>query len=178
MQPGDDTWLRALNQVGWQLRRHSDAWTREHRDDLLQEAALASWQWAQRPHDPKRFWSALRTITRRVRSRALWNQRRQSSWHLAAAVVGPVVQDDRRLCIGGISVSLDRARQLLADAMGRLRPLDRQLLEGVMAGFCCAELAARFRRSEPCVKTRLHRARLRVQRDIETHVRWSDGPES
>jgi DNA-directed RNA polymerase specialized sigma24 family protein len=53
----------------------------------------------------------------------------------------------------------------------RLKPLDRELLLGFYEGFCCAELAERFDRSPTCVKTRLHRARRRIQREVEACAR-------
>ena len=44
---------------------------------------------------------------------------------------------------------------------------------GFHEGFCCAELALRFGRSEDCVKTRIHRARRRVRSVYEDLVRLS-----
>jgi DNA-directed RNA polymerase specialized sigma24 family protein len=79
--------------------------------------------------------------------------------------------EERRLAIAGRRVPLHRARFLLRQALQQLDPLDRQLLLGLHEGFCCAELAERFRRSETCVKTRIHRARRRVRLAMETCVR-------
>jgi DNA-directed RNA polymerase specialized sigma24 family protein len=57
--------------------------------------------------------------------------------------------------------------------MQGLPALDRQLLLGFHEGFCCAELASRFGRSEDCVKTRISRARRRVRTVFEDLVRVS-----
>ena len=73
--------------------------------------------------------------------------------------------------IAGRRVPLHRARAFLQEALAELLPIDRQLLLGLHEGFCCAELAERFRRSESCVKTRIHRARRRVRIAMETCVR-------
>ena len=172
MECGEDTWERAHQQASNFLRRHGDAWTQSHRDDLVQEATIAAWQWAQAPHDSRRFWAAVRTITRRIRCRARWNARRLRTNHpdLPSAPI-EFDTEERRFVIGGRRVPLHRARSFLQEALQRIGPLDRQLLLGLHEGFCCAELAERFRRSESCVKTRIHRARRRVRLAMETCVR-------
>jgi DNA-directed RNA polymerase specialized sigma24 family protein len=159
---------------GW-LRRYGDPWTRDHCDDLVQETTIAAWRWAQRPHDPTRFWGALQTITRRLRSRTrhLAHQGQQAEVLPAdwSEQRGPTADEERHFRIAGRRVPAHRALPLLRKAMARLKPIDRQLLRGSGEGFCCAELAQRFGRSEQCVKTRLSRARRRVQEDIEAIVR-------
>lgn len=172
MEREDDVWERAHQQASNYLRRHGDAWTQSHRDDLVQEATIAAWRWAQAPHDSERFWAAVRTITRRIRCRARWNARRfrTNTGELRTTRV-EFDAEDKRLVIAGRRVPLHRARAFLHEALQRLEPIDRQLLLGLHEGFCCAELAERFRRSETCVKTRVHRARRRVRLAMETCVR-------
>ena len=176
MEASDELWTKAHAQAEGHLRRHCDGWTRSHRDDLVQEATLAAWQWARQPHDQRRFWAAIRTITRRVRGRALWTSRRMRIVLTALAHAGgDGDHGEVHLEIAGRRVPVHEVTPLLQRALQRLPALDRQLLLGFHEGFCCAELAARTRRSEPCVKTRIHRARRRVQCDIEEHVRAADG---
>ena len=172
MEHEHEVWERAHQQASNYLRRHGDHWTQTHRDDLVQEATIAAWRWAQAPHDSRRFWAAVRTITRRIRCRARWNARRLRTNHpeLPARPV-EFEPEERRLLIAGRRVPLHRARAFLQEALAELLPIDRQLLLGLHEGFCCAELAERFRRSESCVKTRIHRARRRVRIAMETCVR-------
>lgn len=171
MERSEDLWRRARLQIeGW-LRRYGDPWTRDHCDDLVQETTIAAWRWAQQPHDPTRFWGAVQTITRRLRSRT------RHLAHRGLPAPEPVPEpysapdEERHFRIAGRRIPAHRALPLLREAMARLKPIDRQLLRGSGEGFCCAELAARLGRSEQCVKTRLSRARRRVQRDIEAIVR-------
>ena len=143
------------------------------------EATIAAWRWAQTPHDSRRFWAAVRTITRRIRCRARWNARRfRTNNPVLQAASVEFDSAEKRLLIAGRRVPLHRARALLHEALERLEPIDRQLLLGLHEGFCCAELAERFRRSEACVKTRVHRARRRVRLAMETCVRAAGSLES
>ena len=176
MERNDDLWRRAHQQADGFLRRHGDPWTRSNRDDLVQESTIAAWRWAQAPHDPQRFWAAVRTITRRVRGRAMYAAARARAVHLesAAGVGCSRDPDDRHFRIAGQCLPEHRVRPFLDAALARLSDLDRRLLLAFHEGFCCAELAVRFRRSDSCVKTRIHRARRRVQRDVEACVRAAD----
>lgn len=172
MDGSEEIWERAYQQASNYLRRHGDAWTQTHRDDLVQEATIAAWRWAQAPHDPKRFWAAVRTITRRIRGRAMWNARRlRTNDPSPARAPEDEERQERRLQIAGRRVPLHRARAFLHQALEQIDSVDRQLLLGLHEGFCCAELAERFRRSESCVKTRIHRARRRVRAAVEACVR-------
>lgn len=170
MERSEHIWSQAGGHLRAFLRRFTDPWTRNHRDDLVQEAALATWQWGGDLREPRCLWSAARTIARRVRGRALANLQREHEAQLAAAV-----RDDdageRCYRIGGRLVSLRHLRPGVERALHRLPAEDRRLLLDFHAGFCCAELAARCDRSEAAVKTRIHRARRRLQREIEAFVR-------
>ena len=155
------------------LRRFADAFTRGEREDLVQETALTAWRWADHLRDSRRFAAAVRTIARRKRYRALLEERRRSESCTAMNEPG----DDRHeatFVVAGRRVSLDWLLHRLHTVLQRLREIDRQLLLGIHEGFCCAELAARFRRSEQSIKARVHRARRRVQIEIEDAVREAD----
>lgn len=179
MERGNDVWQLAHQHADSFLRRFGDRWTRNHRDDLVQETAMAAWRWARSARDPARFWAAVRTIARRVRYRALANACRERTVHrdleTANARLPGVGRRDRYYSIAGRRIPAHRVLPSMRQAIARLQPLDRQLLLGALEGFCCAELSVRSDRSEQCVKTRLHRARRRVQREVEESVRAADG---
>lgn len=177
MEQGEDLWQRAHTEASTWLRRHHDAWTRNHRDDLVQEASIAAWQWASGVRHRERFWAAVQTIARRLRGRGI---RAPTVVRAEQAVVAVAPWDDpaaieRYYLIAGRRVAASRVRPWLRESLRRLGKLDRQLLLGFHEGFCCAELAERFRRSEACVKTRIHRARRRVRKEVEACVRTADG---
>lgn len=178
MERNDDLWRWAHKQADGFLRRHGDPWTKSHREDLVQESTIAAWRWAEDARDPRRFWAAVRTISLRVRGRAMHAAARARDVLQECALArGSREPDERHYRIAGKRVSAQRVRPLLDAALGRLPELDRQLLLAFHEGFCCAELAVRFRRSDSCVKTRIHRARRRVQRDVEACVRAAGSPD-
>lgn len=180
MERGEELWRLAHAHANDFLRRFGDPWTQNHRDDLVQETAIAAWRWAGDLRDPHRLWAAVRTIARRVRCRALAAEfRRRTAQQRSGADVAEHVHDshtlpESHLAIAGRRVSAHHALRFVHRAIGRLRPVDRQLLADHLEGFCCAELAARSSRSEQCVRTRLHRARRRVQSEVEACVRAAD----
>jgi len=156
---------------------------------MAQEATLLAWQWQDKLADEERLHAAVRTITKRHRTRWLTaNEKRR--WlhyvHFAspdrdepAALQSNVCEppaidgDDDLLSIDGRQVPLPWARRRLGRVMNTLSRLDQQLLLGFHEGFCCAELASRFGRSEDCIKTRICRARKRVRSVFENLVRTS-----
>jgi RNA polymerase sigma factor (sigma-70 family) len=179
MEQQDELWQQAHTQARRWLRRFPDVWTRENRDDLAQEASIAAWRWAKGVRHRERFWSAVQTITSRIRSRARRNDRRLVVQQ-GLADDAPAVDrgaDERHWSVAGRRVPEHRLRPWLRAALARLRPIDRQLLALFYEGFCCAELAERLRRSEACIKTRLHRARRRIQRQVEASARAAGGLE-
>lgn len=180
MQRGDDTWRLAHEHAQDILGRYGDAWTRCHRDDLVQETTIAAWRWAGAVRDPTRFGAAVRTIARRVRKRALGRVSRDRRLQHELALRGEPVEVQERgiegcYSIAGRRVPAEGVLPYVRRAVARLRPTDRQLLFDFHAGFCCAELSARAGRSETCVKTRLHRARHRIKIEVEDCVRAADG---
>jgi len=118
---------------------------------------------------------AVRTIARRVRGRALFDLQRELRARQAFAAAREANAGTQRCYrVGDRRVSLQELLPCVERALRRLRPSDRLLLLDYHAGFCCAELSARCGRSETAVKTRIHRARRRVQKLIEACVRDAD----
>ena len=173
----DELWQRAHEGARTWLRRYPDVWTRNHRDDLVQEASLAAWRWSGGVRHQERFWAAVQTIATRIRCRAKRSPTRVhvSQALVAAATAAEPDREERHYLIAGRRVPAHCAAPWLRTALQRLRPIDRDLLLGFHEGFCCAELAERFRRSLPCVKTRLHRARRRIRKEIEAAARTAGG---
>lgn len=176
---GEQSWEWVTRQARRALRRFGDRETNRERDDIAQDACLLIWQWADRLHDGERLGAAVRTIVKRQRLRAVRAVQKRRCVALVdftdPAVVQPAVPPaaDGSLTIAGRPVSLRWACGRLGLVMQRLPPLDRQLLMGFHEGFCCAELATRFGRSEVCVKARISRARRRVRTVFEDLVRVS-----
>lgn len=170
MERTERLWSVALGCANDFLRRFADAFTRSERDDLVQETAWTAWRWADRLRDEGRFAAAVRTIARRKRWTALHEERRrreQGAWLVGRRHDEP----GQTFLVVGRKVPLDWLMHRLHTVLARLREIDRQLLLCIHEGFCCAELASRFRLSEQSVKARVHRARRRVQMEIEDAVR-------
>jgi RNA polymerase sigma factor (sigma-70 family) len=175
VEGGEQTWSAARSLAHRFLRQFRDPWTTSLRDDLVQEATIAAWRWAPRQRDQARLGAAVRTIARRTRGRFVAHARRrpeQTAGDLAA-IVADVREagEPPAITVAGRRVPLEWARDRIADVLAELGATDRQLLLAFYEGFCCAELAQRSGRSEHCVKSRLHRARRRVQHTFEAIVR-------
>ncbi|MFK7740777.1 MAG: RNA polymerase sigma factor [Planctomycetota bacterium] len=161
------------------LRRFRDAATVSHCEDLVQESCVLLWQWIARCGQVRRVDAATRTVCYRRRRRSI-AQLGRASWlqfvDFGSTVCEPAESenDAAELRIAGRRVPSDWAMEHLPTVLGCLTRLDQKLLLGLHEGFCCAELALRFGRSEACVKTRIHRARKRVRTEFEALVRQSD----
>ncbi|MBL8753200.1 MAG: hypothetical protein JNK15_07855 [Planctomycetes bacterium] len=153
------------------MRRYGDTWTRQNRDDLAQEATIASWRWAAAMATPERFTIAVATIAKRVRGRALRAERRQQRM-LAGffAARDTVVGGEPWFTVAGHRLPASQLQPWLQAALAALSSLDRQLMLAFHEGFCCDELAERFCQTPSCVKTRIHRARNRVRAEVEASV--------
>ncbi|MBX3465022.1 MAG: sigma-70 family RNA polymerase sigma factor [Planctomycetes bacterium] len=172
---GDEhTWWLAGTHARSYLRRFPDAWTRNHSEDLAQEVALTAWQWGAVLREPRCLWGAVRTIARRLRSRALVDTLREQRARESIAAVRDRAEDESAHWVAGHRVPLHRLLPCVERALARLGPTDRRLLLDFHAGFCCTELSLRSALSESAVKTRIHRARRRVRREIEACVRAAD----
>jgi len=180
MEHHDRRWEEVVEAAQGYLDRFRDPMTRSMRDEIAQESAVLAWQWIRQLEDHRRLGAAVRTITRRQRLRALRQCRRAGSSRLmslgeaADSVPASRGEDQVALRIASRSVPSAWVVSRLDAVLARLPALDQRLLRGFHEGFCCAELAARFERSEACIKTRLHRARRRLQRLLEELVRASD----
>lgn len=150
------------------LGRFDDPATRRERDDLVQETAWTAWRWAEHMQEPRRFEAAVRTIARRKRNRMLALQ--QDPHGAAGELCEPTGPLPAEFLVAGRRVPADWLMDRLHIVLQQLREIDRRILLGHHEGFCCAELALRYRRSEQSVKARIHRARRRVQRGIEDAV--------
>lgn len=180
MERNDTRWGEVADVARAYLGRFRDPMTRALRDEIAQESTVLAWQWIRRLKDPDRLEAAVRTITRRQRLRAL--RQASSSGPRRALPLGPehmvasapTTPDALVFRIGAKRVPASWIARRLAPVLACLSCLDQCLLLGFHEGFCCAELAVRFGRTEACVKTRLHRARRRVQRSLEQLVRVAD----
>lgn len=179
MEAGDTDWGRARRDAKRWLRRCGDAWTLGHADDLAQETVLVAWRWGAGMRHRERLWAAVRTIARRLRSRNRRNQLRSrvtcSQAEVDAAAFVAREPEAPTFRVAGHALAAAELRPWVDDALAQLSAFDRQLLRSFYAGAGCAELAARHRRTEACVKTRIHRARRRVQHLVEECVRAADG---
>lgn len=160
---------RSANQF---LGRYGDVFTKNDRDDLAQEAALAALQQAPGVRDRERFPALVRTISRRMRGRSIHTAlRRVPPGGAMCELFEPDPAAPPALLVCGSAVPLPWLTARLDAALGSVTALNRALLLGYHEGFCCAELAARYRLTEQSVKVRLHRARRRVRQRIEAEVR-------
>ncbi|MBM4060943.1 MAG: sigma-70 family RNA polymerase sigma factor [Planctomycetes bacterium] len=172
MERNEELWGLAQRSAQGFLRRFEDPLTRNERDDLVQETAWTAWRWVGTAREPARFAAAVRTIARRHRYRLLVREHRRrlrQAHLLQVRSEGPP-----QFSVLGRCVSSAWLLGCLRWVLGGLRELDRALLLGIHEGFCCAELAARFHRTEQSVKVRIHRARARVRREIELAVLTAD----
>ena len=170
MERNEELWGRAQAHARRFLRRFDDTFTRAECEDLVQESSLAAWRWAAAVREPERFAAAVRTIARRKRYRALreHHRRREES----AARSQPVsTAPATEFVVAGRRVPHDWLMPRIAAALRRLRPVDRRILRSQQEGFYSTEIAARLGLTEEVVKVRLHRARRRLRRQIESAVK-------
>ena len=144
-----------------------------------QDTLIVAWRWGGAMRHRERLWAAVRTIANRLRSRARRNHLRSRVTYSQADVDAAAFEaregDAPTFRVAGHALAAAELRPWVDGAFAQLSALDRQLLRGFYAGVGCAELAARHRRTEACVKTRIHRARRRVQHHVEECVRAADG---
>ena len=163
------------------LARWGDAFTRSERDDLAHDAALVACSRWPAQRDPERFPALVRTISRRLRCRALMQHLRTPVQSLDAdpdlfeqLIAEP--RTSRTLRVAGRVVPLQWCLRQLPAVLGRLDPLNARILRNYYEGFSCGELAERYSLSEEGVKVRLYRSRARIRREFEGRVRAADEP--
>jgi DNA-directed RNA polymerase specialized sigma24 family protein len=166
-------WGRALVDARTYLGHWSDAFTRCSRDDLAQEAAFAVWRYAASPSGVGRLAGLVRTVSRRMRVKALLQLRRDICCvaegdldHLPAPG-----EDADCLRVRGEPVPRDWLVARLDVVMGCLTLLNRRLVLAFYEGFSCSELSERFGLSQDAVKVRLHRCRRLLRRRLEAEAR-------
>lgn len=188
------SWESALDHAHRQLRRWDDQFTRTARDDLAQDAALACWRFVRERRDGPPLRSIIRTISRRMRSRALHAARRASLVVADSDLpggnprgsdargcdsrggdllgwCGPVECPHPSLRVGGVLVPRDWLLPRLVALLARLRANNRRIVLAYYEGFSCAELGERFGLSEEAVKVRLHRSRTALRKRLEAMTR-------
>lgn len=182
MDRREHEWTRVRRVARRILGRFADRCTRALHEDMVQDVCLLLWQWRARVGAVTRFDAATRTVCYRHRRRRLDSGRRGAWLQFVEfgveGVAEPCAPEDGEepvLRIAGRKVPLTWATTQLPRVLARLSAFDRQLLCSFHEGFCCAELAERFGRSEDCIKTRIHRARRRVRQQFESLVRRSAG---
>ena len=163
------------------LERWGDPVTRNERDDLIQETAWAAWHRAPYVRDGSCFPAVVRTISRRLRHRALCLAARRSQLfggdrrRLERECQRETERCGPYLLVEGRPVSVNRLLAMLDMVMRCLPWLNRRLLLSYYEGFSCGELAERFALTERGVKMRLHRSRHRLRREFEATIRAADG---
>ena len=165
----------ALENARMFLRRWGDQVTRHERDDLAQDAAWLACRHAGEVRDHACFPALVRTISRRLRHRALARAQRRPDGEyedlelLADTLPMPVCSQCVLVC--GESVPQAWLLDELDSAITCLSDLNRRLLFGFYEGFSCAELADRFHLTIDGVKVRLHRSRGRLRLEFEARAR-------
>ncbi|MGE3171569.1 MAG: RNA polymerase sigma factor [Planctomycetota bacterium] len=198
---GGERWRAALAEAHRALRQFGDEVTCRQRDDLVQDAALALWEFQRVRGDARRPQALVRTIAMRARWKAL-RAAYDRTQVLAEAALGAAVpgadgrrggesphdaldrlcpsrgdDDERgaraqlRLLVEGRRVPCDWLLDRLDALLRRLRPANRQLVLDFYAGESCAELGARLGLSEDAVRVRLHRSRAQLRRWLEDRAR-------
>lgn len=172
-------WTTASRHARAFLSRWSDATTRNERDDLAQEAALLAWRQADRVRAADAFPAMVRTIARRVRWRRMQALSRANTLTTTMLSAEPVAREADEDCLLICGSPVDRMWLLvqLDAVLAGIDATNRQLLLLFHEGFCCAELATRFRLPEPLVKVRLYRTRNTVRARLEAKVRAAGRPE-
>lgn len=162
------------------LSRWRDSLTVEVREDLAQEAAIIAWQRYRAMRNPAVLPALVRTISRRLRFRALAARRRRPSVRLDAerdaAQLCDRPADSERLEVAGVMMPTTWLLDRLEAVLGFETQLNAAILMAYYEGFSCAELAERYEMSEQCVKVRIHRSRRRVRRHFEARVEGTVRP--
>ncbi len=169
----DELWGKATRLARTYLGRWDDHFTRDARDDLAQEAALAFWRWARGRPGRLPLRTAMQTIAWRIRGRALQNARRGGVVAEGDADAWPQDFDEEppRVRVDGVLVPCDWLLPRLQRLLARLSSTNQRIVLAFYEGCTCAELAVRLGLSEEAVKVRLHRSRVILRRRLEEMTR-------
>lgn len=155
------------------VQQWSDPFTHNCSDDLVQEAALATWQAARHLRRPERAPAFARTVARRTRSHWLQAQARRPALSVdelrVDAGARPRLGSDVIL-IGDRRVPVHRLCDELRELLCRLPLLSAVVVQGFYRGVSVAELAARYGIGVDSVKKRLFRSRQVLRNWLETRV--------
>ena len=169
--PSCEVLRRTVQDVEKFLSRWRDSFTRQHREDLVQESILIAWsQWGSMRR-PERFASLARTVARRVRYRALAASRfeleRRADGYDMEQILDPAsIEVSKYFRVGGEWICSETAYRTLRELLagdGEQGKILRSFYEGAN----CREIGARFGLSLPAVKVRLFRGRKRIRRRLE-----------
>ncbi len=172
----DRKYRAALEIANRFLSRWTDRFTRDAREDLAQDAVLEVWKCRGRLRAPDRFEAFVRTISRRVRYRALRRRMREratSSYDHGelADSISSAVPADEWLYVDGRPVDKTWLLEELDHACARVTELNRELVREYYAGSSCRELAVRYGLAEESVKVRLYRSRRKLKQVFEKRAR-------
>lgn len=168
-----------LRAVGDFLCRYRDAYTRAHREDLAQEAAIETWRRRASLRDPGCAVSFARTIARRLRFQAVHRNVRCRVFRSldqdprllgALAVADPGAADGRAFRVGREWADAGWLVDQLDDVLRRLGPINGGIVRGYYEGSTCRELGALYGLPPAGVKARLHRSRSRIRETFAARV--------
>lgn len=172
-EDGEDVWFGARRRVHDVLRGFRDGFTRDARDDLTQDAALAMWRFSSRHQQRSPIYAAMPTIVHRTRWAAIRKSVRRAA--LVAERPAPAYLSrpdrDEHVRVGGMLVPVDWLLCQLRAELGRLRERNRIALLAFYDGESCFEIAARLGSSVDAVRVRLCRARAQLKRSLEDRAR-------
>ena len=133
----------ALDCAARYFRHWTDPFTKNERDDLVQETAIAAWRSARGADSRRRLDHLVRTIARRLRYHAIYSEyelvrARGNGCDMDAL---PAARSWRSYDAFGASIPRAWMLACVNRSVGRLASLNRGLLMGFYEGFSCAELA-------------------------------------
>lgn len=173
MAQGEIDYVGVLESVQRFLARFTDPLTREHADDLAQEALIETWRRASSLREPRAAPGFARTIARRLRYHLLLREgrvrQRTSRLEAARAVLEPAVPQASDLAqkafpVRGRWLDFEWLSEQLDDVLAELGPVNERILRAHSEGLTCREIAVDHGLGAVGVKARLHRSRKRAER--------------
>ncbi len=176
-EASEDVWFGARRRVHDALRGFRDGFTRDARDDLTQEAALALWLFSARHHKHGPIYAALPLIVNRTRWAAIRksNRRAASVAEQQACSGSSFSERDDCILVEGKVVPVDWMLHHLRTELAKLRGRNRVALLAFYDGESCSQIAARLGSSVDAVRVRLCRSRAQLKRNLEERARAAGG---
>jgi RNA polymerase sigma factor (sigma-70 family) len=161
------------------LRRFTDPYTRQNREDLAQEAVIETWRRGATLRDRGRAVAFARTVARRLRFRALLRAARRAQHQAAVtelpnpdlAELPPPGADPRAFRVGDRWVEFDWLVEHLDEVLDGLGPINEPIVRGFYRGATCRELGARYGLPAAGIKARIHRSRQRIRQSFVERAR-------